>query len=89
MIKNILLISLLSAPMLAVADIYKYTDADGRTYYTLEPKAGYKKLIPKKTEKERKARRKEELRQAQKAYQDRVEATARFLDDVEAARHRH
>ncbi|MDD2725199.1 MAG: DUF4124 domain-containing protein [Methylovulum sp.] len=50
MIKNLLLISLLSVPVLAVADIYRYKDADGRTYYTPEPKEGYERIIKSKPE---------------------------------------
>lgn len=91
MIKKIVLIFLLANPALSGADIYKFTDPGGRVYYIDAPDrhALYRLLIKTKTTKELQAIRKEEARQARQDYRDRVNATARFLDDVESARKHH
>lgn len=79
--------ALLSIPLHSWADIYKFTDTDGHVYYTLEQDrhALYKYLIKNPT-KEKKAIQRERARQERQDYIDQVNATARFLDDVEAAR---
>lgn len=51
MVKKLFIVFILSLTQEAVADIYKYVDSDGRTYYTDEPKGGmYKRLIKSKAE---------------------------------------
>jgi len=51
MVKKLFIVFILSLTQEAVADIYKYVDSDGHTYYTDEPKGGmYKRLIKSKAE---------------------------------------
>lgn len=46
MLKTLFIIVILSLSQEVIADIYKYVDSDGRTYYTDEPKSGlYKRII--------------------------------------------
>lgn len=43
--KKICLIALVSWPVFVAADIYKFTDTDGRVYYSPEPKPGYVRIV--------------------------------------------
>lgn len=50
MIKIILFIFALILPVIAISDIYKWTDSDGRAYYTdAMPKSRYKRVIKSRT----------------------------------------
>jgi antitoxin component YwqK of YwqJK toxin-antitoxin module len=74
--------------------IYKYVDVSGHVFYSVRPKhSGFRLIVcnpapafisehPKRTEKTEKSRAEEEYHQL-------VRRTAKFLDDVEAARKRH
>ncbi|MDD2725247.1 MAG: lytic transglycosylase domain-containing protein [Methylovulum sp.] len=47
--RTLFIVLILSLTQEATADIYKYVDSDGRTYYTDEPKNGlYKRIIKSK-----------------------------------------
>lgn len=49
MLRTLFIVFTLCLTHEAVADIYKYVDSDGRTYYTDEPKSGlYKRIIKSK-----------------------------------------
>ena len=49
MLRTLFIVLILGLTQEAIADIYKYVDSDGRTYYTDEPKSGlYKRIIKSK-----------------------------------------
>jgi len=73
----------LAVPGISQADIYKFQDADGRIYYSPKKKSDSYKLVRKtQIEAEKRAIKKAH----EQEYRERVRATAKFLDDVEALR---
>lgn len=72
----------LAVPGISQADIYKFQDTDGRIYYSPEKKSDSYKLIKTQSEAEKRAIKKAH----EQEYRERVRATAKFLDDVEALR---
>jgi hypothetical protein len=97
--KVITIILLILISPISRADIRKCIAADGRVSYILhyanDPKApanceeidgSTTELTRAEYEAHRQALNREDARQARLAYRERVKTTAKFLDDVEAAR---
>ncbi len=86
MLKNCILILIVFIPLTTLADIYKHVDSDGRVYYSPEPRKGFVRIIKSLTDEQIRRNRMVAKLQAEQAYREKVRATAKFLDDVEALR---
>jgi hypothetical protein len=73
---------LVSIPVISQADVYGCPDADGRIYYGTEKRHKNCVAVIKTSEAEKRAIKKAQ----EQEYRERVRATAKFLDDVEAFR---
>lgn len=74
---------LIAVPEISQADIYKFQDTDGRIYYSPEKKSdSYKLFLKTQSEAEKRAI----IEAHRQEYREKVRATAKFLDDVDALR---